>query len=45
MKIGEFAKVCSAKISVLRHYDKEQLLVSEHTDLFLDTYIFSRNKI
>lgn len=34
MKIGEFAKYCGTKISVLRHYDKEKLLVPEHTDLF-----------
>jgi len=34
MKIGEFAKMCGTKISVLRHYDKEKLLVPEHTDKF-----------
>lgn len=34
MKIGEFAKMCGTKISVLRHYDKEKLLVPEHTDIF-----------
>ena len=28
MKIGEFAKICNTKISVLRHYDKK----SEDTD-------------
>lgn len=34
MKIGEFAKRCGTKISVLRHYDKEKLLIPEHTDEF-----------
>ena len=34
MRIGEFAKMCGTKISVLRHYDKEKLLVPEHTDIF-----------
>ena len=34
MKIGEFAKICGTKISVLRHYDKENLLVPQYTDKF-----------
>ncbi|MBQ3519234.1 MAG: MerR family transcriptional regulator [Clostridia bacterium] len=34
MKIGEFARVCGTKISVLRHYDKEKLLVPSFTDQF-----------
>ena len=34
MKIGEFAKMCGTKISVLRHYDKEKLLEPQHTDVF-----------
>ena len=34
MKIGEFAKLCGTKISVLRHYDREKLLVPEYTDAF-----------
>lgn len=34
MKIGEFAKYCGTKISVLRHYDKEKLLVPERIDMF-----------
>ncbi|MBQ6819383.1 MAG: MerR family DNA-binding transcriptional regulator, partial [Clostridia bacterium] len=25
MQIGEFARICNTKISVLRHYDKEGL--------------------
>ena len=41
MKIGEFAKMCGTKISVLRHYDKEKLLEPQYTDficLFLNYY-------
>ena len=34
MKIGEFAKYCGTKISVLRHYDKEKLLIPERIDIF-----------
>lgn len=34
MKIGEFAKMCGTKISVLRHYDKEKLLEPQYTDVF-----------
>lgn len=34
MKIGEFAKMCATKISVLRHYDKEKLLVPAYIDRF-----------
>lgn len=34
MKIGEFAKLCGTRISVLRHYDKEKLLVPVFTDRF-----------
>ncbi|MBQ4051139.1 MAG: MerR family transcriptional regulator [Oscillospiraceae bacterium] len=32
MQIGEFAKLCGTRISVLRHYDKCGLLVPVHTD-------------
>lgn len=34
MKIGEFAKMCGTKISVLRHYDREKLLEAQYTDKF-----------
>lgn len=30
MQIGEFAKICHTKISVLRHYDKEGLLQPDY---------------
>ncbi len=45
MKIGEFAKVCGTKISVLRHYDKEKLLIPEHTDLFSGYRYYSSEQI
>lgn len=34
MQIGEFAKACGTRISVLRHYDKEGLLIPAFTDRF-----------
>ena len=34
MQIGEFAKLCGTKISVLRHYDKEGLLPPDYVDRF-----------
>ena len=34
MKIGEFAKYCGTKISVLRHYDREKILIPERIDTF-----------
>lgn len=34
MQIGEFARVCNTKISVLRHYDREGLLVPDYIDRF-----------
>lgn len=34
MKIGEFAKYCGTKVSVLRHYDREKLLIPERIDVF-----------
>ncbi|MDR0949886.1 MAG: MerR family transcriptional regulator, partial [Lachnospiraceae bacterium] len=34
MQIGEFAKICETKISVLRHYDKEGLLTPDFIDRF-----------
>lgn len=45
MKIGEFAKICNTRISVLRHYDKEKLLEPEHTDLFSGYRYYSSNQI
>ncbi len=34
MLIGEFAEICGTKISVLRHYDKEGVLVPDYIDNF-----------
>ncbi len=45
MKIGEFAKMCGTKISVLRHYDKEKLLVPEYTDAFSGYRHYSSGQI
>lgn len=45
MKIGEFAKICGTKISVLRHYDKEKLLVPEYTDVFSGYRYYSSEQI
>ncbi len=45
MKIGEFAKICNTRISVLRHYDKEKLLEPEHTDMFSGYRYYSSNQI
>ncbi|MBQ8780895.1 MAG: MerR family transcriptional regulator [Oscillospiraceae bacterium] len=36
MKIGEFARVCGTKISVLRHYDREGLLHPVYVDRFTE---------
>ncbi len=45
MKIGEFAKLCGTRITVLRHYDKEKLLVPENTDKFSGYRYYSSEQI
>ncbi len=45
MKIGEFAKMCGTKISLLRHYDKEKLLVPDYTDKFSGYRYYSAGQI
>ncbi|MBR2411223.1 MAG: MerR family transcriptional regulator [Clostridia bacterium] len=45
MKIGEFAKMCGTKISVLRHYDREQLLEPQYTDKFSGYRYYSSEQI
>lgn len=45
MKIGEFAKLCGTKISVLRHYDREKLLVPEYTDKFSGYRYYSSEQL
>ncbi len=34
MQIGEFARICNTKISVLRHYDEKGLLKPDYVDRF-----------
>ncbi len=45
MRIGEFANICNTKISVLRHYDKEGILVPETVDKFTGYRYYSRQQI
>ena len=45
MKIGEFAKVCNTKISVLRHYDKQNLLRPDYIDKFTGYRYYSQDQI
>ncbi len=45
MQIGEFAKICNTKISVLRHYDKEGLLSPDYVDKFTGYRYYSEEKI
>ena len=45
MKIGEFAKMCGTKISVLRHYDREKLLEPQYTDKFSGYRYYSSDQI
>ena len=45
MQIGEFAKICNTKISVLRHYDKEGLLVPDYIDRLTGYRYYSNGQI
>ena len=45
MQIGEFARICETKISVLRHYDKEGLLVPDYVDAFTGYRYYSKEQI
>lgn len=45
MKIGEFAKICNTRISVLRHYDKLNLLKPVYIDEFTGYRYYSRQQI
>lgn len=45
MQIGEFAKICNTKISVLRHYDKEGLLVPDYIDRFTGYRYYAKGQI
>ena len=44
MQIGEFAKICDTRISVLRHYDKEGLLVPDYVDHFTGYRYYSEEQ-
>lgn len=45
MQIGEFARICRTKISVLRHYDKEGLLIPDFVDEFTGYRYYSKEQI
>ena len=45
MQIGEFAKICNTKISILRHYDKEGLLIPDEVDRFTGYRYYSKEQI
>ena len=45
MQIGEFAKRCHTKISVLRHYDKEGLLKPDFVDVFTGYRYYTEEQI
>lgn len=45
MKIGDFAKACSTKISVLRHYDNEGLLKPVYIDRFTEYRYYDESQI
>lgn len=45
MKIGEFAKACGTKISVLRHYDSQGLLRPVYIDRFTEYRYYDSSQI
>lgn len=45
MQIGEFARICDTKITVLRHYDKEGLLEPDYVDTFTGYRYYSEAQI
>ncbi|MBQ9779310.1 MAG: MerR family transcriptional regulator [Clostridia bacterium] len=45
MQIGEFARICDTKVSVLRHYDKEGLLIPDYVDNFTGYRYYSKEQI
>lgn len=44
MQIGDFAKLCNTKISVLRHYDRVGLLKPAYTDMLTGYRYYSENQ-
>lgn len=45
MQIGEFAKACQTKVSVLRHYDNKGLLKPDFIDKFTGYRYYSAEQI
>lgn len=45
MQIGEFARICDTKITILRHYDKEGLLEPDYVDTFTGYRYYSDAQI
>jgi len=45
MRIGEFAEICGTKISVLRHYDKQNILKPEYVDNFTGYRYYSKEQM
>ncbi len=45
MKIGEFAKICETKISVLRHYDSEGLIKPIYMDRFTGYRYYAEEQV
>lgn len=45
MKIGEFAKACRTRVSVLRHYEKRGLLLPDHVDRFTGYRYYSPQQL
>lgn len=45
MQIGEFAKICNTKITILRHYDREGLLIPDYVDPFTGYRHYSKEQI
>ena len=45
MQIGEFAILCNTEISVLRYYDKTELLEPEYTDRFTGYRYYSAEQV
>lgn len=44
MQIGDFAKLCNTKISVLRHYDRIGLLKPAYTDMLTGYRFYSKSQ-
>ncbi len=45
MQIGEFAKLCNTKVSILRYYDKEGVLIPDFIDPFSGYRYYSKKQV